>query len=69
MQIFISDLLAQLVELPVLGQEGEPVRDHHGLSQVVQQVRGPEFAGVAVFAQQLVCQEGGETDVLRIGTF
>ena len=31
-------LVAELVELTVLGQEGEPVREDHGRAEVIQEV-------------------------------
>ena len=57
--------LAEAMKLPVLGQEGEPVRHDHTRSEVVQQVLGSEGALFAVALQQLVREEGREVGVLK----
>lgn len=49
-------LPAQFVELPVLGEEGEPVREYHGGSQVVEQIRRRKGSRVAIVRQDAVGQ-------------
>ena len=63
--VFLSHLLAQFVELSVLGEEREPVRHDHGLAQVVQQVGGAELPRVAVVAEELVSKESRESHILE----
>ena len=55
---------AQLMELPVLCQERESVREDHGRSQMIEEIRGRECAGGAVVGQEAVREERGEVDVL-----
>ena len=59
-----THLFHQFVELSVLGEEGEPVGDYHGLAEVVQKVGGGELSGFAVGIQKLVGKERSEMYVL-----
>ena len=61
--------LAEPMELPVLGQEGQPVRNDHAGPQMVQQVLGREGALFAVALQQLIGQKRGKVGVLELRIF